>query len=179
MATKNRINLLLDGKLVYTRSTTREYAWALVGISKIGSGTETKLGITNCGNDRAALERIQLKARTSWRPRHLVLVPIVNREARITSAELEAPAAKPAAARDPRIGELMREGRTVYYATIDGDTVECSSAAVLADELRRYDEAGEREQALAEAIAEDEREPDYGGATDCMGNVFSDADPGL
>lgn len=125
MATKNRINLIIDGKLAYSRSTTREYAWALVGFSKIGSGTEAKFGITNCGNDRAALERIQLKARTSsWRPRHLVLVPIVNREARITSAELEAPAAKPAA-------------------------------------------------------TELEPEPDYGGATDCMGNVFSDADPGL
>lgn len=175
MATKNRINLIIDGKLAYSRSTTREYAWALVGFSKIGSGTEAKFGITNCGNDRAALERIQLKARTSsWRPRHLVLVPIVNREARITSAELGTATAKPVSQRDPRIGILMREGREVFYATIDGEHVECSSEAVLADELRRADAAP-----APAPVAEYEPEPDYGGATDCMGNVFSDADPGL
>lgn len=170
MATKNRISLLVDGKIAYTRSTTREYAWALVGFSSIGSGSKAKLGITNCANDRRALERLRDQAANYRNPLRLVLVQIVDREVRITAAQAAELCPKPVSQRDPRIGVLMREGREVFYATIDGEHVESSSEAVVADELRA---------AKKPAAPELEAEPDYGGATDCMGNVFSDADPGL
>ena len=152
MASKNRIDLIVDGHRVYSRSTTREYAWALVAVSRFGGSTDVKLRITNCGNDRRALERIRDEnAKRSPGQPAPVLYPIVERVVRAASADLGA-IVTPAPVADDALGST------------DGEERAEAKAGAAAEDAREW---------------ESDRESAYGGVVDCMGNVLSDADPGL